>query len=543
MGKAIAGLALAAAALVVELIAAWLLFAPLSEGTGTQTPPNFVVIVTDDLSKRMYDDSTNLRQGSETVGIEFTNAFAPTPNCCPARATILTGRYTHNHHVWQNKWQTDDGKLLYGGERMFLERGLENYTVAYRLKNQAGYTTSLMGKYLNGYGDNDGGPNGDDPNAPPDEPHEDGSYKTRVPEGWSDWHAWVGGGLTMNDNGVLTCTADNQPGNCPDGTSQPTATDYHQTDVLKSKAKAFVKDHAGQGNPFFLYIADRVPHNENPPADRHVGSHEDAALPQPPNFNEADVSDKPGYISRDDPMPDQQDGCASIDDTADSKCWNSKEYSQHYWRSGLEGLESVNELYDGIVATLRTTGELDNTYIFFVSDNGIHLGEHRQPYGKNSPYFEDINIPFNVRGPGIPQDVELPHLVGLQDLAPTIMDLAGLSIPSGMDGRSLKPLFSDTPPPESSWRKRMLIEGYEGGGANKQKSSPDDTPEWSGVVTYDRKYAEYVTGEEELYDLNTDPYELTNTASSNPAAVTDLHNYLTNLKSCAGSTCRSAEDD
>ena len=494
----------------------------------------------------MYDDSTSLRQGSETEGIEFTNAFAPTPNCCPARATILTGRYTHNHRVWQNGWQTDNGrgKLLYGGERMFLERGLENYTVAYRLKNQAGYTTSLMGKYLNGYGDNDGGPNGDDPNATPDEPQEEGSYRTRVPEGWSDWRAWLGGGPTMNDNGDLTCTADNQPDNCLDGTLQPTATDYHQTDVLKRKAKAFLNNHTGQGNPFFLYIADRIPHNENPPADRHAGSHEGAALPQPPNYNEADVSDKPGYIGRDDPVPDQLDDCASIDSTTVSKCWKSKEYSQYYWRSGLEGMESVNELYDEIVDTLSNTGELDNTYIFFVSDNGIHLGEHRQRYGKNSPYYEDINIPFNVRGPGIPRDVELPHLVGLQDLAPTIMDLAGLSIPSHMDGSSLKPLFTNTPPSMSDWRKRMLIEGYEGGSADQRESSSDDTPEWSGLVTYDqRKYAEYVTGEKEFYDLATDPYELTNTASSNSEAMSGLHDYLTDLKSCMGSTCRLAEDD
>jgi N-acetylglucosamine-6-sulfatase len=217
---------------------------------------------------------------------------------------------------------------------------------------------------------------------------------------------------------------------------------------------------------------------------------------------------------------------------------------RYYWRSGLEGLESVSELYDEIVATLNNTGELDNTYIFLVSDHGIHLGEHRQRYGKNLPYYEDISIPFNVRGPGIPRDVELPHLVGLQYLAPTIMDLAGLSIPSHMDGSSLKPLFSSTPPSTSDWRKRMLIEGYEGGSADKQESSSTDTPEWSGVVTYDqRKYAEYVTGEKEFYDLATYPYELTNTASSNSEAISGLHDYVTNLKSCTGSTCRSAEDN
>ena len=91
----------------------------------------------------MYDDSTSLRQGSETEGIEFTNAFAPTPFCCSARATILTGRYTHNHGLLHNQWQASNGRLVYGGERMFLERGLENYTVAAHLKNQASYTTVL----------------------------------------------------------------------------------------------------------------------------------------------------------------------------------------------------------------------------------------------------------------------------------------------------------------------------------------------------------------------------------------------------------------
>jgi hypothetical protein len=118
----------------------------------------------------MYDDSTSLRQGSETEGIEFTNAFAPTPFCCPARATILTGRYTHNHGLLHNQWQASNGRLVYGGERMFLERGSRKLHRGRPPKEPGELHDCLMGKYLNGYGDNDSGPNGNDPNAPPIDP-------------------------------------------------------------------------------------------------------------------------------------------------------------------------------------------------------------------------------------------------------------------------------------------------------------------------------------------------------------------------------------
>jgi hypothetical protein len=111
-----------------------------------------------------------------------------------------------------------------------------------------------------------------------------------------------------------------------------------------------------------------------------------------------------------------------------------------------------------LVRALRKSGELDNTYIFFTSDNGFHLGEHRLGAGKWTPYEEDIRIPLIVRGPGVPEGETLHHMVLNNDLAPTFADLAGVERPSFVDGRSLKPLLAQEPTPPEDWRKRFLVE-------------------------------------------------------------------------------------
>lgn len=502
--------------------------------------PNFVVIVLDDLPERMFRQSASLRQGSTTAGLEFVNAFAPTPLCCPARSTILTGRYAHSHGVRHNAYKSADlSRDLFGSERRFLERGLESRTVAHRLR-RSGYTTSLMGKYLNGYGDSD------DPAAPPNEPDEEGSHRTRVPLGWSDWHAWTSGGT--NDNGVFRCT-----GRFGCSAREHTANGRHPTDRLAVKATRLVEAHRGAGRPFFLTLADKVPHRETQPADRHAHSHDGARAPRGASFNEDDTADKPGSVARDAKLAAKgvrPPGCPPEDypiayPTTHSACTSSEDFSDHVWESGLEGLETFDDLYDGLVTSLKQNGELDNTYIFLVSDNGLHLGEHRQPYGKNTPYVEDVKIPFTVRGPGIPAGRRLPHLVGLQDIAATVTDLAGAGVPPGMDGRSLRAVLSPAPTPPRRWRRQMLIEGFRGSAVDLPRSARDDTPAWQGLVTRTgRKYAEYATGERELYDLVRDPSELENAAGAAPAAELErLRAAVERLRRCAGTACRGAEDE
>jgi arylsulfatase A-like enzyme len=122
------------------------------------------------------------------------------------------------------------------------------------------------------------------------------------------------------------------------------------------------------------------------------------------------------------------------------------------------------------------------------------------------------------------------------DLAPTIAELAGVSTPSFVDGRSLVPLLGATPP--ETWRSAFLIEHWNGGGGG-----PRQVPTYAAFRTGTYKYVEYDNGERELYDLSSDPYELESLhASADPAVIERLSSRLEALKECAGQSCREAED-
>jgi len=199
---------------------------------------------------------------------------------------------------------------------------------------------------------------------------------------------------------------------------------------------------------------------------------------------------------------------------------------------------SVEDLLRQTITTLQETGELNNTYIFFTSDNGFHLGNHRvYPGGKWLPYEEDIGVPLMVRGPGVPAGAVRQQLVINNDLAPTIANLAGVNTPSFVDGKSFAPLLSSSPP--SSWRTAFLEEGW------TDTTHPDipQVPVHKSVHTQQYMFTEYDTGERELYDLSADPYQLqsiSRTANSEQLYST-LENRLNALRACSGEACRSAE--
>jgi arylsulfatase A-like enzyme len=162
----------------------------------------------------------------------------------------------------------------------------------------------------------------------------------------------------------------------------------------------------------------------------------------------------------------------------------------------------VDDGIASIVNVLKKTGLSENTVIFFISDNGMTLGDHRFGVTKNCPYEACIKIPFIVHSPAMFDPRTDEHLVANIDLAPTFLALAGADIPPSIDGRSLVTLLNDT---QTTWREEILIEHWpteEGSGAI--------VPEFYAVRTREWKYVEYVTGEKELYDLVNDPYELNN---------------------------------
>jgi N-acetylglucosamine-6-sulfatase len=454
--------------------------------------PNIVFILTDDLDYDSVQWLPAVRSQLIAKGTSFDNAFISDSLCCPSRATILTGLYAHNHGVETNNPPN-------GGFPKFVSEGREEDTIATRLQ-QSGYETALFGKYLNHYP-------GDDP--------------THVPPGWDEWHAWEDTldnqesdqegeaesnaayyGYKLNENGEIV--------------SYGNDSEDYLTDVLSRGGKHFVRKATSDSKPFFLYLAPTAPHGPPVPADRYKDALADEEAPRTPSFDEEDVSDKPPWIS--DMSRFSDENLSSIDTL---------------YRNRLGTMLSVDEMVNSLVRELEADGQLDNTFIFFASDNGFLLGQHRIQSDKRYPYEESVRTPLFVRGPGVPAGSKVENLVVNTDFVPTFADLAGASFPPA-DGRSLAPLLRGEDP---AWRSAILLEGFQR--PNKKRSLPP----YKAIRTETHKYVEYDTGDKELYDLEADPYELENVyESADPSLVADLETSLDALRSCVGEGCREAED-
>lgn len=196
------------------------------------------------------------------------------------------------------------------------------------------------------------------------------------------------------------------------------------TDVMSREAVKEVR--RGHDSPFYLQVDLQGPHGdikppEGPqPASRHLGSTARTPLPRPGNFNEADISDKPLLIQN---FAGSPMGHGEINGL-------TREY-----RSYLASLRSVDDGVGAIVGTLRRTGQLRNTYVVFVSDNGFFLGEHRFSNGKFLPYEASSHVPLAVRGPGVPAHGQSDELTGNIDLTATVLGLARASPGYELEGR------------------------------------------------------------------------------------------------------------
>jgi N-acetylglucosamine-6-sulfatase len=433
----------------------------------TANRPNFVFVMTDDLDERSMEDLPGIREVMGSNGTTFDNAYVTFPLCCPSRATILRGQYAHNHNILHNVPPA-------GGEQKFRDSGLDRSTIATWLKG-AGYRTSYIGKYLNGY---DGG-------------------ETYIPPGWDEWFVLNRAPHEpyVNDNGQSITIAGNQ------------------TDVLAEEASDFIRRSSANPEPFFAVVGPHAPHQPPAIAERHQGSFLNTPLPKPPNFDEADISDKPRWLQ----------GYSRLSRLQIANL-------QQLYRERLRSMLAVEDLLRKVVATLQETGELSNTYIFFTSDNGYDFGNHRlYPAGKLRPYEEDIGIPLMVRGPGVPAGAVRQELVINNDFAPTIANLAGASIPEFVDGSSFAPLLTDSPP--SSWRTAFLEE-------------ETISHAHRGVHTQKYMFVEYDTAEHELYDLSLDPYQLeSKPRAGNEQLYSELQARLDSLRGCSGASCRNAEWD
>jgi arylsulfatase A-like enzyme len=489
---------------------------------GDRDRPNVLVLMMDDMRDDDLQFMPNVQRLVADQGVRFTNTFSPHPLCCPARASFLSGLYSHNHEVWSHKAPF--------GFPSFDDR----QTLPRWLHEDGGYATAFVGKYLNGYGRLD---------------RHDGSVSLRyVPPGWTDWRPSVDnvydepearhlqGGTyryfdtTLSDNGVL----------------EPHQGVY-QTTLYSNITQEVIRREARSPRPFFMQASFAAPHGgspkekddprayvrsdgfrqtwQNPARPKYVKGRFDHRIARlPPWLHEEDVADKPDLIRSEPPLVEEE-YAAVLED----------------YRQRAEAVSAVDDEVANIFATLGRTGELDNTYVMFTSDNGYFLGEHRRRQGKILPYDPSLRVPLVMRGPGIPAGQERRDPFLMVDFAPTILDAAGVRVPPGLDGVSMLDVARDG---DRGWTRPILtetgpiqlsIEIFTRGDLLQRPHGPSALRFSQGVRTGRYLYVEHASRDKELYDLRRDPRQLVNRI--------DLPRYRTVRRALAGELDRLRECD
>jgi len=454
--------------------------------------PNIVVLMTDDMRA---DDLGKpwMRRTSRLIGNQgatFTNAFAPTPLCAPARASFLTGKYVHNHGV-------RNVREPYGF------RALRDRNTLPVWLYRAGYNTIFLGKYINGYGrqkTRNGTPS-----------------RNYIPPGWTEWRASLDGRgtynyfnthLKRNNDGVQSLTG------------------QYQTNAYGRIGKNIIQRYANRARPFYLNISFSAPHNGRPqePADRGVRS---------PARDPRTIGDFNGSTRRlPDPTgePGNRRKPAFVSNRA-KLTKKARHSARRVYRQRAEAESSVDRQVRRIIAALRRAGELDNTYIIFTSDNGYLLGEYRRLQGKTLPYDPSLSIPLAIRGPGIPRGVKRHDPFAMTDFAPTIARMAHAKPRGRIDGKSMLNVVRNG---DRGWRRRPILTNT---GSRLGKAALGQGIRVKGFL-----YSEYrMRGRKrELYDLRRDPLAHNNVVHHPRYRFTKrrLQKALHNRWQCSGVGCR-----
>lgn len=453
----------------------------------TRDRPNLIVVLLDDADVDLTESMPRLRSLLTEKGARFTTHIANTPLCGPSRAVLLAGRYAHNTRVYYNNGPE-------GGYTPWSKGGYDEKNLGPWLQG-LGYRTGLFGKYMNDF--------------PLDRP------ENHVPTGWDDFQGVMSdrearnNRFTLNENGALKL--------------YEASTGGYQTDLLSRRLDSFLRaSEARDEQPFFAFLSLSSPHVPVEPAERHKDAFPEDRAPRKPSFDEEDLSDKPSRL-KEQAVPITPGVAREIDAT---------------YRGMRQSMLAVEDTIAALLKTLTETGELSKTFIFLTSDNGWHRGEHRIPAEKYTPYEESIRVPLIVTGPGIAPGRTIHRVVGLVDLAPTLLELAGASAPSidALDGRSLIPLLRASDPASVPWREAILVEHFGGGAPFRVRS-------YTGIRSEKDIYVEYASGEKEYYDLAKDPYQMENVAAKLPPATLErLSKRVAAFKACAALACRTAEE-
>lgn len=442
-----------------------------------------IVVLVDDLrwdevraAGHPFVDTPNMDRIARE-GVRFLNAFATTPLCSPSRASFLTGQYPHTNGILDNTARPSHDLPTFPIE---LQR--------------AGYDTAFIGKWHMG--------NDDSPRP-----------------GFTHWVAMRGQGEAIDP--VLNV----------DGQRQ--ATSGYVTDVLTDHAVRFIEQ--PRDAPFLVYLAHKAIHpnivqrddgstvalGDQPggfvAAERHRGRYLGQVMPRRPSAFKPPTG-KPALERVIDDLPPLGPDTATTDEEM---------------RGRLEMLLAVDESLGLMVDALNRLGALDNTVIVVTSDHGYFYGEHGLNEERRLAYEETIRIPLLVRYPGVASAGTRPTPMALSiDLAPTLVELAGLGPTPGMQGRSLVPLLRGETPDD--WRSSLLVEYYSDTVFPRIRNMG-----YVAARTDRYKLIHYLEldGMDELYDLESDPYEERNLIAD-PEAAEVVESMRSELSSLLSQTAR-----
>jgi arylsulfatase A-like enzyme len=446
---------------LVTAVSTWSCSAPpASQSAGTAAPaaprrPNIVFVLVDDMR---WDDlraaghpfiETPHMDRLASEGARFTNAFATTPLCSPSRASFLTGQYPHTNGIVDNTARQSHALPVFPLELQ-----------------KAGYRTGFFGKWHMG--------NDDSPRP-----------------GFNHWVAMPGQGEAIDPSLNVDGKRVQDKG--------------YTTDLLTDYVERFI-DAPGDA-PFLVYLAHKAIHpnviqNDDGSltplagqpggfvaADRHRGRYKGRAMPRRANAF-APPTDKPALLQRIKGLPPLGKATATTDEEI---------------RGRLEMLLGVDDSLGRIVAILARKGILDDTIVVFTSDHGYFYGEHGLNEERRLAYEETIRIPLIVRFPRLVKAGTTPSEMALSiDLAPTLLEVAGIAPGAAIQGRSLVPVLQQK---AQNWRTSFLVEYFSDTVFPRIK-----TMGYSAVRTARHKYIRFreLKGMDELYDLEADPHELAN---------------------------------
>ena len=460
--------------------------------TRSSDRPNIILINLDDADVDIFSDEMLNRylpniKTLATQGMRFTNCHVTTPLCGPSRVCLLVGQHAHQTGI---KTNLATGKLnngFSGGVDLFRAKGYEQEHVGVWM-DRAGYRTMMIGKYLHGRMD-----------------------PTGIP-GWDD--------LFMCFGGQYFGTAYYSTRLPVGSRRRPTGMDDYRTVVEGDEAIQMIEAQAKRNGepgmekrqPFFLYYAPLAPHLPTGKAEMLEKKYRDLGkklrIPSTPDFNEADIDDKPTHLR------------------APKLTVEQVEKLQEEYRRRVMVTKSVDDLIGRLFDVLDQTGMRKNTYIFLTSDHGYQLG-HNRMLAKKLPYHRNTIVPLYVVGPNVSHGTD-DHLLAHIDLTATFLDIAGGSSPLPLAGKSILPLLKDPSKVKyDDFRKSLLIQCWE----DKGRLGTTVHCRYASLRTRKEIYTHWSNGAREYYDLASDPYQLQNQYDELPAKQRiDFENRLRELK-------------